>query len=472
MDKISQLMDGELGPARDEDTRSGGWKRIAHSATSWDTYHLIRDALRARGRNCRAGVQPSDARTPGARAYRRRSALRAWHTVPCATRCRLRPASRAWRWSAGWRCHRSQAVGRRLTGDRRHVAADRRQPQPQSRAVPAEPWRRQRLSHWPTRNSPPALRCTESPPTSGRYPASRPSQRTMSMRRHAAASGAGAGRSCGWGQRWPEPWSRPRRCAGCSGSPQPPASSTTRARSSTSTAIRRRPRASRISWTATGEYEKLETLDGPQARDHPQQHRDPHLLRRHAGAEARERRRRASCFPALLPEQLSLLTQNYDLRKGGQERIAGLRFAGADPAAARRVPLRPQAVGRDQQRAAAQGQDGEREQRGGGAVPVHRDRTINAPLTRDRSAQLSAAVPAIDPRTPPQRSRDRRHRLDRPQPAGGFQADPGDAPRQAGRTGAVAHLVFSDGLAAVSVFIEPLPPSRRVGRGPSRTMER
>jgi sigma-E factor negative regulatory protein RseB len=36
--------------------------------------------------------------------------------------------------------------------------------------------------------------------------------------------------------------------------------------------------------------------------------------------------------------------------------------------------------------------------------------------------------------------------------------------RQDGQ-GQVAHLVYSDGLAAVSVFIEPMPPSRKVPEG-------
>ena len=37
-----------------------------------------------------------------------------------------------------------------------------------------------------------------------------------------------------------------------------------------------------------------------------------------------------------------------------------------------------------------------------------------------------------------------------------------------GGQGYVAHLVFSDGLGEVSVFIEPLPPSRKVVEGASQ----
>lgn len=45
MDKISELMDGEL-PSRECKRQIDRLERDAHLSTSWDTYHRIRDALR------------------------------------------------------------------------------------------------------------------------------------------------------------------------------------------------------------------------------------------------------------------------------------------------------------------------------------------------------------------------------------------------------------------------------------------
>ena len=73
---------------------------------------------------------------------------------------------------------------------------------------------------------------------------------------------------------------------------------------------------------ATGEYEKLETLDGPRReiiRNNDEvltYSFDTRVLRR-------EKRTPRKTFPALLPDQLNALTQHYELRKGSRERVAG-----------------------------------------------------------------------------------------------------------------------------------------------------
>jgi sigma-E factor negative regulatory protein RseB len=72
----------------------------------------------------------------------------------------------------------------------------------------------------------------------------------------------------------------------------------------------------------TGEYEKLETLDGPRREII---RNSGEILTFYADTRVVKRERRAArkLFPALLPDQLAALTEYYQLSKGGQERIAG-----------------------------------------------------------------------------------------------------------------------------------------------------
>lgn len=74
---------------------------------------------------------------------------------------------------------------------------------------------------------------------------------------------------------------------------------------------------------ATGEIEKLETLDGPRrevVRTHDivyTYHPDDKSLRV-------ERRRAGRSFPQLLPDQLTSITEHYEIRKAEVERVGGL----------------------------------------------------------------------------------------------------------------------------------------------------
>ena len=117
-------------------------------------------------------------------------------------------------------------------------------------------------------------------------------------------------------------------------------------------------------------------------------------------------------------------------------------------------------MGRALHRPAAQGAHGERAQPGAGAVPLHRGGDQHHHFARRCPGQLSAASSGCLPG-------DAGGPADTGwtvQPAGRLQEDHGNEALKGG-TGQVAHLVFSDGLAAVSVFIEPLPPAARVGEG-------
>ncbi|HYL17509.1 MAG TPA: sigma-E factor regulatory protein RseB domain-containing protein, partial [Burkholderiales bacterium] len=73
---------------------------------------------------------------------------------------------------------------------------------------------------------------------------------------------------------------------------------------------------------SSGEYEKLETLDGPK-REVVRNNNDIWTFDAERQAVRHERRQQRKGFPALLPDQLSHLTDFYLVRKGEQERIAG-----------------------------------------------------------------------------------------------------------------------------------------------------
>ena len=217
----------------------------------------------------------------------------------------------------------------------------------------------------------------------------------------------------------------------------------------------------------SGEYERLETLDGPRREII---RNSGEILTFYADTRVVKRERRAArkLFPALLPDQLAALTEYYHLSKGGQERIAGYD--------SQQLILKPRDEYRYGHKLWAEVSTGlllkarmlnEKQQV---VEQFHfTEVTINAAITRE-AVKPTFPVPAPEPR------RD----------AGADGAAPADTGwtvrnhpagfkkimelwriKQSGG-GQVAHLVFSDGLAAVSVFIEPLPQSRRVPEGLSR----
>jgi len=73
---------------------------------------------------------------------------------------------------------------------------------------------------------------------------------------------------------------------------------------------------------ASGEYEKLETLDGPR-REIIRNNDEVMCYYLDAKIMRSEKRVARRSFPALLPDQLSTLTAYYQIRKGDPERIAG-----------------------------------------------------------------------------------------------------------------------------------------------------
>jgi sigma-E factor negative regulatory protein RseB len=206
---------------------------------------------------------------------------------------------------------------------------------------------------------------------------------------------------------------------------------------------------------ATGEYEKLETLDGPR-REIIRNNDEVLTYFFDTGILRREKRTPRKTFPALLPDQLSALTQHYELRKGGRERVAG-----HDSQA---LILKPRDEFRYGHKLWAEIKTGlllkarmlneKRETiEQFHFTQVH----INAALTRD-SVQPSFPVQSTEgnPSPPYPAAADTGWTV-RSQPAGFRQIMEMRRTKQGGQV-QIAHLVYSDGLAAVSVFIEPLPP--------------
>lgn len=212
-----------------------------------------------------------------------------------------------------------------------------------------------------------------------------------------------------------------------------------------------------------GEYEKLETLDGPKreiirTNDEVITYlADEHVVRR----EARVPRR---SFPALLPEQLAALTAHYQLRKLGLERVAGYE--------AQALLLEPRDEFRYGHKLWAELKSGLllkarmlNEQHHIIEQFHFTQVDVNARLTRD-SVRPSFPIP-VAPRAgngkPSVAMVDTGWTV-RDQPAG-FTKIMEMRRSRFGGEGQVSHLVYSDGLAAVSVFIEPIPPGRKVVEG-------
>jgi sigma-E factor negative regulatory protein RseB len=211
---------------------------------------------------------------------------------------------------------------------------------------------------------------------------------------------------------------------------------------------------------AGGEFEKLETLDGP-AREVIRTNDQVVCYLPESKTVLIEKRGKRR-FPALLPDRLTGVTENYTVRVGGMDRVAGhdCQVILLEPKDKLRygrhfcvevvsgLPLRARTFNEKKE-------------------PLESfaftELKIGGTFNRDRVKSRYAA-----------KSRD--WRVDHSGfPTGEVAADTGWTLTQqptgfkkltelkrsiAGRTVMVSHIVYSDGLAAVSVFIEPLPRAR------------
>jgi len=210
---------------------------------------------------------------------------------------------------------------------------------------------------------------------------------------------------------------------------------------------------------ASGEYEKLETLDGP-----------PHEIIRNNDnvtcyfpdtKTVTIEKRTLRQFPAMLPEQLSGITENYAVSKGRQERVAGydcqvvvlepkdnLRYGRKFCAElASGLPLQARTIN----------EKGEMVD-----LFVFTQLTIGRGVTKDmlksRFASQSSAW-HVERAVTAQSESGADSGWAVKNPLAGFKKLTEMKRLVAGRSSPVSQVVYSDGLAAFSVFVEPLPKS-------------
>ena len=211
---------------------------------------------------------------------------------------------------------------------------------------------------------------------------------------------------------------------------------------------------------AGGEFEKLETLDGP-AREVIRTNDQVTCYLPDSKTVIIEKRSTRR-FPALLPEQLSGVADNYVVSVTGMDRVAGYdcRVVMLEPKDKMRyghqfcaeagsgLPLRARTLSEKNQLLEAFAFT---DLRIGGSFSREQVRSRYAAKSKDWKVDHSALAISDVPA-------DTGWSLTR-QPTG-FKKLTELKRSIAGRAAMVSHIVYSDGLAAISVFIEPLPKAR------------
>ena len=211
---------------------------------------------------------------------------------------------------------------------------------------------------------------------------------------------------------------------------------------------------------AGGEFEKLETLDGP-AREVIRTNDQVTCYLPDSKTVIIEKRSTRR-FPALLPEQLSGVADNYVVSVTGMDRVAGydcrvvvlepkdkLRYGHQFCAeAGSGLPLRARTLSEKNQQLETFAFT---DLRIGGSFSRDQVRSRYAAKSKDWKVDHSALAISDVPA-------DTGWSLTR-QPTG-FKKLTELKRSIAGRSAMVSHIVYSDGLAAISVFIEPLPKAR------------
>lgn len=207
---------------------------------------------------------------------------------------------------------------------------------------------------------------------------------------------------------------------------------------------------------ADGEFEKLESLDGPK-REIIRHHGQVWCYREHEMVQVESQRGKGK-FPLLLPEQLSALSENYTVKEAGVDRVAGyhtqvilfqpkdnLRYAHKIWVDTDTGLLLKSAVINDKNQ----------------VVEQYAFTALKVGVAVDRSWITSSAttnLPGIGQTRPA---------LNKPVVAknsgwvvdalpSGFKKTEELLRPMLGRHAPVTQLVFSDGLSAISVFVEPV----------------
>jgi sigma-E factor negative regulatory protein RseB len=214
--------------------------------------------------------------------------------------------------------------------------------------------------------------------------------------------------------------------------------------------------------SAGGEFEKLETLDGPPREVVRSNEQVICYLPRAKVVLIEERSRNARNFPALVPESIQGLSDSYQIRKEDVDRVAGydcqwialaprdnLRYGRrfcAELSSA--LPLRAQTVN-------DKGEPIESfaftQLALGGNFSRDKVKSKYADRSRVQNWRIDRSALSMVPSTPA----DTGWVLTNPLP--GFKKLMEGKRSLVGRSSSISQIVLSDGLAAVSIFIEPMP---------------
>ncbi|MDB5811705.1 MAG: hypothetical protein JWN94_3827 [Betaproteobacteria bacterium] len=210
---------------------------------------------------------------------------------------------------------------------------------------------------------------------------------------------------------------------------------------------------------ATGEHERLETLDGPPREIIRTNENVTCYLPEHKTVVIEKRTSRQ--FPALLPDHLTGIADNYVVTKGGQERVAGYDC--------QVIALEPKDKMRYGHKYCAELASGlalrsRTFNEKGDLVDlfVFNQLMIGNGVTKDLLKSRYAAesktwhtdTAALELREPAGDSR-----WESKVTLAGFRKLTEMKRSIPGRSTSVSHIVYSDGIAAVSVFLEPMPKS-------------
>jgi sigma-E factor negative regulatory protein RseB len=212
---------------------------------------------------------------------------------------------------------------------------------------------------------------------------------------------------------------------------------------------------------AGGEFEKLETLDGPAREVIRSNEQVICYLPNAKMVLIEDRNRSARNFPALVPESLHGISENYRIKTDGADRVAGYdcqwialepkdnlrygrRFCAETGSA---LPLRAQTLN---ERGEAIESFGFTQLTLGGAFSRERVKSRYAEKSRTQNWRVDRSAFAMAQPTPA----DTGWVLSKP--IAGFKKMMEAKRSLAGRPGAISQIVLSDGLAAISIFIEPL----------------
>jgi sigma-E factor negative regulatory protein RseB len=217
-----------------------------------------------------------------------------------------------------------------------------------------------------------------------------------------------------------------------------------------------------------GEHEKLETLDGPR-REIIRNNDEVQCYYLDAKVVRSQKRVGQRSFPALLPEQLSSITQNYSVRKGKSERIAGF--------ASNALILEPLDGMRYGHKIWAERETG----------LLLKARTLNekrqvveqfafTQVTIESGVTREMVRPTYSAELPDWRRDKFAQSLLTDVEKGwmvsefppGFQKIMEISRTKQGGNIVITHMVYSDGMAAVSIFVEPASGRKRLPKGLSQ----